>query len=81
MRKDQLSEADARTIQVIIDDAVMRLDAVAERGGYPIAQVRGSAAGGLALKALRAGQCKTELLSGMDEVLRCNCQIKTKGSA
>jgi hypothetical protein len=61
----------------------MRMDALAERGGYSVPQVRGAAVGGLALRALQAGQCRGQLLAGLDTVLEgsCVCEIETKGNA
>ena len=81
--RDALTEADARTLQTIIDDAVMRMNALAERGGYNSARMLSTAVGGFVLHAMRAGQCRGELLEKLKTFRqgRCNCDVETKGSA
>lgn len=80
--KKPLTKEHATVLNNIISDAVMRIDALAERGGYGVAHLRSTAVGGFALHAMRAGQCRGELLEKLKTFCqgRCNCDVETKGS-
>ena len=79
----KLTYAEMELVEAIVTDARDKLDDLADRTGNDRAHVRSVAAGGFAMLALSAGQCRSDLFAGLAKALkgRCACEIETKGTA
>ena len=79
----EMTAEHARVVEGILDDTVLRLDALAGRGDYLEGAVLCTAIATLSLWALRRGKCRSELLGYLEEALadRCPCEVETRGNA